>query len=459
MGQRPREQQTIAKQIKTLQAVGVRRLAITTVNNAGQTLVKTIPMARLAEAVIEGVGLSPVSDAFLVDGSIDPAHRLARPDGDLRLVADVHRLALLDGQTGWAWAPATRQDRQGQAYPGDQRHFCQQQLAHLQAQKLALLAGFEIEWVVGPGPGQGVAGGPYGADRLIQAMDYLASVGDALDAAGVGWLQLHPEYGPSQFELSLAPLDPLAAADQLVLAKLVIQRVSQRFGWRCSFSPVVDPSRVGNGGHLHISASHRGQPLLGGAPDLPAHGAGVLAALIHQLPALLPVACPLAVSYLRLSPSRWSAPYQAWGLENRETALRLIPSGHQQAGVIAEANLELKVADLAANPYLLLGSVMAVMADGLANPLPLPAPVQGDPSRLPPRAQPPRLAQSLGDAAAAFASSELLQRAMGSDLHANYGDSLQAEIRRATALDQAQLVASTRWLPLCTTAVDPGGLS
>ena len=459
MGRHPLAKHSLAKQIKTLQAAGIRRLAITTVNNAGQTLVKTIPIARLAEAVIEGVGLSPVSDAFLVDGSIDPAHRLARPDGDLRLVADVGRIAMLDAQTGWAWAPATRHDRQGQAYSGDQRNFCQQQLAHLQAQQLELLAGFEIEWVVGQDHLQGVAGGPYGADRLIQGMDYLASLGDALDAAGVGWLQLHPEYGPSQFELSLAPLDPLAAADQLVLAKLVIQRVSQRFGWRCSFSPVVDPSLVGNGGHLHISASHRGQPLFGGAPDCPAEGAGVLAALIAQLPALLPVACPLAVSYLRLSPSHWSAPYQAWGLENRETALRLIPSGHQKAGVIAEANLELKVADLAANPYLLLGAVMAVMADGLANPRPLPAPVQGDPSRLAANAQPPRLAQTLGEAATAFIHSELLQQAMGSDLHGSYADSLQAEMRRAAALSQEQLVASTRWLPLCSPSVDTAGLS
>lgn len=436
-----------AKQIKALQASGVRRLAITTVNHAGQTLVKSVPLARLAEAVSEGVGLSPVSDAFLVDGSIDPAHRLARPDGDLRLVAEANRLALLDGPAGWAWAPGNRHDRQGQPYPGDQRSFCQQQLAILQTHQLELLAGFEIEWVLGSPTGEGIAGGPYGADRLIQGLDYLSSLGDALDAAGIGWLQLHPEYGPSQFELSLAPLDPLAAADQLVLAKLVILRVSQRFGWRCSFSPVVDPALVGNGGHLHISARLRGEPLFAGAPEFSAAGAGVVAALLAELPALLPLACPLAVSYQRLAPSHWSAPYQAWGLENRETALRLIPSGLRQAGVIAQANLELKVADLAANPYLLLGGVMAVIADGLNKPRSLPPPVQGDPSRLPAEEQPPRLAANLEQAAAAFAQSALLRQAMGAELHGSYGDSLQAEIRRAAGLSQEQLVASTRWLP------------
>ena len=38
-------------------------------------------------------------------------------------------------------------------------------------------------------------------------------------------------------------------------------------------------------------------------------------------------------------------------------------------------------------------------------------------------------------------------------------DSLQAEMRRTAALSQEQLVASTRWLPLCSPSVDTAGLS
>jgi hypothetical protein len=41
---------------------------------------------------------------------------------------------------------------------------------------------------------------------------------------------------------------PLAVPDRLVLAKLLIQRVTRRFGWRASFSPLPEAARVGNGG-------------------------------------------------------------------------------------------------------------------------------------------------------------------------------------------------------------------
>ena len=53
--------------------------------------------------------------------------------------------------------------------------------------------------------------------------------------------------------------------------------------------------------------------------------AGVLA----HLPGLLAIAAPSVASYLRLVPSYWAAPFQVWGVENREAALRLIvPPGN-----------------------------------------------------------------------------------------------------------------------------------
>jgi len=430
---------------------GLRRLAITFVTHAGLPLVKVVPVTQLQVAGRWGVGFSPVSDAFRIDGVIDPGQRLARPDGDLRLLPDLAALRPLEPASGWAWAPGDRHDRDGQPYPADQRSFCRRQQQALAAQGVELRAGFELEWLVAnPGPrGEAhpaMAGGPYGADRLVAALDYAAAITDALDAADLPWLQFHPEYGAGQFELSLAPADPLAAADQLVAARLLIQRVTARFGWRCSFSPLPAAERVGNGGHVHVSVRCAGQPLLQGGDGpagLTAAGAGVLGALLEQLPALLPLACPLGVSYRRLGPGRWSAPFQAWGVENREAALRLIPTG----GDGAAAHLELKVADLAANPYLLLGALQAVIGDGLAHPRPLPDPVRGDPAALG-SAAPARLPEDLGAASAAFAASPLLRQAMGALLHDTVVDSQQAELRRCAGLDAEALVASTRWLPL-----------
>ncbi|QPN65097.1 glutamine synthetase [Synechococcus sp. CBW1004] len=434
---------------------GLRWLAVTWVNHAGAPLVKAVPVAQLAETVRTGVGFSPVADAFGADGGIDPAHRLAVPDGDLRLRADAAALAPLDPALGWAWAPGERWQRNGAAYGADQRHFCRRQQERLEAQGITLQAGFELEWLVaepGTAPGPAVPGGPYGADRLVEGLDYATAVLEAIEAAELPWLQFHPEYGASQFELSLAPANALEAADRLVHARLVIQRVSRRFGWRCSFSPKPSLERVGNGGHLHISLQRDGVPLLQGGEGpggLTVPGQAVLATLLEELPGLMALACPLVVSYLRLAPSAWAAPFQVWGIENREAALRLIPTAADGSA----AHLELKVSDLGANPYLLLGGVQAVVQTGLQRPGSLggcpvlPPPVSGDPAGLP-AGTASRLPVDLAEASAAFAASSLLRQAMGDALHGSLLDSQAAELRRNAGLTPEDQVLASGWWPL-----------
>ncbi len=441
----------LSPQVVALAEQGIRWVAITWVNHIGAPLVKVVPLAAFEAAVATGVGFSPVADAFGAGGAIDPQHRLARPDGDLRLRADGTALALLEPRSGWAWAPGERFERSGVPYAADQRYRCRLQQELLGACGLQLRAGFELEWLVATpdlhgAPQPAIPGGPYGADRLVEGLDYATALLDALEAAGIPWLQFHPEYGAGQFELSLAPGTPLEAADRLVHAKLLIQRVSQRCGWRCSFSPKPSLERVGHGGHLHLSVQRHGEPLFqGGAGPggLTDAGGAVLAALLQELPALIALACPLEISYRRLAPGSWSAPFQVWGIENREAALRLIPSGADGAA----AHLELKVADLAANPYLLLAAVQAVALAGLNEARPLPPPLTGDPAHLPAGAA-VRLPSSLAEASAAFAASDLLREALGEALHASLLDSQAAEVRRCAGLSDAELAAADAWWPL-----------
>ncbi len=95
----------------------------------------------------------------------------------------------------------------------------------LQAAGLDMLAGFELEWMVLSTDAIGaeqsaVVGGPYGADRLVDGVDYATAVLQALDAAQLPCLQFHPEFGAGQFEPSLAPGSVLEAADRVVRANL-----------------------------------------------------------------------------------------------------------------------------------------------------------------------------------------------------------------------------------------------
>ncbi|MFN8125950.1 MAG: glutamine synthetase family protein [Candidatus Nanopelagicales bacterium] len=420
----------------------VEAVMTTVVVHCGETQAKAFPVAELPDVATHGVGLSPVADAFDVGGSIDTDQSLARPDGDLRLIPDLGNVRFLGGIPGWAWAPADRYHQDGSPYEGDQRLFLRRMLAAVADAGLSASAGFEIEWNVGLDRDEfvpGVAGSPYSAQRLLSGGSYANDVMSALATAGVPVQQFHAENAPGQLEVSLPPRDPLTAADDVVLAKLVIAAVTDHHGLRPTFSPVVAPGLTGNGGHLHVSFARDGVPLFGGGSEsggLTSEGASMVAGLLRHLPGLLAVTAPLEVSYLRLQPHRWAGAFQVWGVENREAPLRLIPGGAP-----VRASLEIKCADLVANPYLFVGSALALALSGLREPNPLPEPVVGDPAD----GDHPRLPAALGAAVDRFRADEVLRTALGEQLHRTVAENRDAEVRRAASLDVEDLIASTRW--------------
>ena len=85
------------------------------------------------------------------------------------------------------------------------------------------------------------AGPAYGMTRLTERSGYLRDVVEALSAAGVAVEQIHPEYAAGQYEVSVAPEDPVAAADTFVLVRETIRAVSQNHDLRATFSPKVLP--------------------------------------------------------------------------------------------------------------------------------------------------------------------------------------------------------------------------
>jgi glutamine synthetase len=426
-------------------------VAITFVDHSGAGRIKVVPLEALGRAARSGVGFSPVIDAFTSDGGIDPASPLDRPDGDLRMVPDLDRLVVLRDPAGWAWAPGDRFTQDGSAYVNCQRSFARAQVAAAAAEGLSALMAFEVEWMVGQDTDAftpAFAGTGYGLSRFVGAADYVRDVVDSLEAAGVGVEQVHPEYGPAQFEVSVAAQDPVSAADTSVLVKLVISAVSARHGLRASFAPAVLSDNVGNGGHLHASFWKDGGNLLAGGDGrygLTQTGESILAAVLDSLPALLAIGAPTPGSYLRLQPSRWAGAYQIWGIENREAALRLIEAS---AADPAQANAEIKCFDLSANPYLLTGAIMAVARRGAARPARLPAEVSGDPAAPghPLADAVVRLPGSLADTVKALEASEDLREALGDELLATFVAARRAAIALAADRTADQVIADARWL-------------
>jgi glutamine synthetase len=433
-----------------LSGEGVVALALTWVDNAGIARVKGVPLRRLPEVAVEGVGMSPVFDVFLVDDAITTSRYLGGPDGDLRLFPALERAVPLAAQPGWAFAPAGRFRQDGLPHPACQRRFAGRMVERAAERGISFRAAFETEWIVrraqdGALPTEGPA---YGLQRITDCSDYLRDLLLALEAQGLTVQQLHPEYAPGQFEVSIAAGDPVGAADDAVLVRATIRAVSAQHGLRASFAPAFEPGGVGNGGHLHLSAWRDGRNLLaGGEPT--GDGEAFLAGVLRELPALLALGAPSPASYLRLVPSHWAGCFHCWGVENREAALRLIQGGHDAAGdepgAQAQANVEVKCFDQAANPYLAVGGVIAAGLAGLDGKATLPEPVQGDPALLPPERRPARLPTSLDETLTAFRASTVLRDALGDVLFAAVAAVRAAESAAYGEQPPQAVIAATRW--------------
>jgi glutamine synthetase len=429
-----------------LSAEGVRIVALSWVDNAGISRVKAVPTGRLPQAAHRGVGMSPVFDVCTSDDSFTTSAHIGGPDGDLRLFPDLDRLTVLAARPGWAWAPADRHLQSGLRHRACQRQFAGRMVRQAAEHGLELLMGFETEWVVmkdDGGASPACQGPAYGLTRVTELSDYLLAVHVALAAQGIEVLQIHPEYEPGQFEVSTAPADPVRAADELVLVRETVRAVSGSHGLRVSFGPTVVAGQMGNGCHLHLSLRGNGRNLHRdpAAPHgLAATADSFLGAVLDGLPALCAVGAPSPASYLRLVPSRWAGVYRCWGIENREAALRLVPGEPDDPD---GGHAELKPFDAAANPYLLVGAVIATGLRGVRDGGPrLPAPVAGDPAL---RGDQERLPVSLDEALAHFERSETLREAMGDALHGAVVAVRRAEAESLAGRSPDEIAEATRW--------------
>jgi glutamine synthetase len=444
----------VRSSVETLGARGVRAVALTVVDNAGITRVKTVPIERLGDAVASGVGMSPVFDVFLVNDDITTSKEIGGPDGDLRLTPDPSRLTALAAQPGWAWAPADKFTQEGEPFAACQRSFARRMVDEATGAGLELRMSFEVEWVLGrreDGTMAPVADGPaYGMDVLLRVSEFARELFGALQEEGIAVEQFHPEYSPGQLEISLAPTDPVGAADDNVLVRQTIKGVALRHGLAASFAPAIVAGQVGNGGHVHFSVWREGRNLFAGGDGrhgLTEGGESFLAGILARLPALTAVGAPSVASYARLVPSHWAGAYACWGLENREAAVRFITGslGTRER----RANAEVKCFDASANPYLVVGSLIVAGLDGMQRGLKLPQEVSGDPALKPEEELralgTTRLPGSLDEALPHLEGCDLLREAMGEALFEAFLAVRRGEVELFRDTSPDDVVAATRW--------------
>ena len=270
-----------------------------------------------------------------------------------------------------------------------------------------------------------------------------------MEAQGLDLQQFHPEYAEGQFEVSIAPRGPIAAADVSILVRETVRAVAKRHGWKTSFSPRV-LGDTGNGTHLHVSLWDGDQNLLSGGSGpagMQERGEAFMAGILRELPALVAITAPSCVSYLRLQPQHWSGAMRCWGTENREAALRFIAGA---AGAnSATANVEIKPVDGTANGYLALGAILAAGISGIASSERLPPSTEEDPLLLSASEQERRgirqLPASLPEAAEQLAESSVLREAMGDFLFETFLATRRGEHEQYEGLNDDDLIRALRW--------------
>ena len=195
------------------------------------------------------------------------------------------------------------------------------------------------------------------------------------------------EYGAHQYEVTSAPQHGLLGADHALMLRELVRIVGERLDRPVSFTPLRDPDGVGNGVHIHMSfVDDDGRPATYDPQSdtgLSRTAGSFVAGIVKYLPSIVAITAPSRVSYQRLSPHRWSAPFNNLGAQDREAGVRLCPLFDVgDVDKAAQFNFEYRAADAAASPYLQLAAIVHAGTQGIEDDLPTPSATSEDLSLL-----------------------------------------------------------------------------
>ena len=406
-------------------------IMVCTCEIAGRVRGKGFPASALKSRLLKGVGWVPTNTMISCFGPI-----YATPFGttdDLMLVPDPATEVNVDFGDG---SPAEH------FFLGDIRHldgtpwsccprdFLRRGLDALKAEAgVDLVSAFEHEFVY-----TGVEempGAAYSLDAFRRQGIFAEALIAGLRSAGTEPDSFMPEYGARQYEITVDPADGIAAADRAVILREITRATAHRLGHRASFAPILDPTGVGNGVHIHFSfcdaankpVMHDPADPLGLSPAARHFAAGIL----HHQAALCALTAPTTVSYIRLRPNRWAPTHATLETQDRAAALRICPT-LPGAEIARQFNVEYRVADAAASPYIALAAIVWAGVDGITRQRALPT-------------EGPALPATIEEALNALQASPEARIWMGETFHNAYLMHKRGEAASMTGLTEAEQCA------------------
>lgn len=321
-----------------------------------------VPEYRLEEALTIGIGF----DGSSVPGytEIETSDLVAHPDPSTFLVP-------LWETPGVALMFCYVSNPDGTPFEGDPRGLLRRAIDELEKRGIGFNLGPEVEFFYVKRESSGIkpagTGGYFDLPPLDRSEEVKMETMICLEAAGFQLDKVHHEVAEGQHEINFRFTDALKTSDNIVLYKLAVKTIAEKYGVVATFMPKPFWGINGSGCHLHQSLIDlgRGHNLFYeeestiGLSETAIHYIG---GLLAHASALSLVVAPTVNSYKRLVPHYEAPVYICWGLGNRSTLVR-VPQ--YPKGVEAGTRLEYRHPDPSSNPYLSAVAILKAGLDGI----------------------------------------------------------------------------------------------
>ena len=343
---------------------GIKYFLVSFVDLFGTMRAKIVPATAIDAISKSGAGFA----GFAVWFDMTPAHPdiLAMPDPD--------SVIQLPWKPEVAWVTGDL-IMDGKAVEQNPRQVLKRVITKAAAQGYELKSGVECEYFLIQPDGKAISDAAdiqakpcYDQQALMRRYDVIAEICDNMIALGWRPYQNDHEDANGQFEMNWEYDSALKTADRHAFFKYMVKSIAEKHGLRATFMPKPFPHLTGNGCHAHLSlwSSTTGKNLFEDAEGelgLSAMGYHFVAGVMHAAEALAGITNPTVNSYKRLnapptlSGATWSPNTITYAGNNRTHMIRIPDAGR----------FELRLADGAANPYLLQAALLVAGLDGMKN--------------------------------------------------------------------------------------------
>ncbi|BCJ92296.1 type III glutamate--ammonia ligase [Terrihabitans soli] len=347
---------------KTAKERKIKYFLISYTDLFGTQRAKLVPAAAINEMAKAGAGFA----GFATWLDMTPA------DSDMFAVPDPDTLIQLPWkpEVGWMAADLFMDGKIVEQAP---RTVLKRQTEKAKKLGYELKTGVECEFFLTAADGTTISDGAdkqekpcYDQSALMRRYDVISEICDAMLALGWKPYQNDHEDANGQFEMNWNYDHALITADRHAFFKFLVKSVAEKHGLRATFMPKPFSNLTGNGCHAHVSL-WRGKTNLfedaKGDLGVSKLGYNFIGGLIHNAEALCALTNPTVNSYKRINAPRttsgatWSPNTITYAGNNRTHMIR-IPEG---------GRFEFRLADGAANPYLLQAGLLAAGLDGITN--------------------------------------------------------------------------------------------